>query len=64
MTLITSQFQALAQAEVKAFGMPTLPVVVVSHPIGTVSDDVVARKADAALDQFMSAIVAAPRLPA
>ncbi len=64
MTLITSQFQALAQAEVKAFGMPTLPVVVVGHPIGTVSDDAVARKADAVLDQFMSAMVAAPKVPA
>ena len=63
-TVITHAFEALAKSEREAFGAPDHPVVIVRHPIGTVKPEEVRRRADAALDQLLDALVNPQRLKA
>ncbi len=57
MTVITHAFDALAKSEKEAFGAPDHPVLVVQHPIGTVSRDQVVARAEAAFDRLVDLLV-------
>ena len=52
--LITTPFIALVDAQAKVFGVPTLPRVVLTHPIGGTSMDTIAPKIDAALSEIVT----------
>jgi hypothetical protein len=56
-TVITHAFDALAKSEKEAFGAPDHPVLVVQHPIGTVKEEVVNKRADAAFDKLVEFLV-------
>jgi hypothetical protein len=47
----------LAKIEKEAFGAPDHPVLVVRHPIGTVTLDEVNKRADAAFDKLVSILL-------
>ena len=55
--MITHAFEALARSEKEAFGAPDHPVLMVRHPIGTVSLDEVNRQADAAIDKLIEILI-------
>jgi hypothetical protein len=55
--VITHAFEALARSEKEAFGAPDHPVLMVRHPIGTVSLDEVNRQADAAIDKLIEILI-------
>ena len=57
MTVITHPFDALAKSEKEAFGAPDHPVLVVQHPIGTVKEEEVNKRADAAFDKLVEILV-------
>lgn len=57
MTLITHAFDALAKSEKEAFGAPDHPVLVVQHPIGTVKQDEVDKRADAAFAKLVDILL-------
>ncbi len=59
MTVITHAFDALAKSEKEAFGAPDHPVLVVQHPIGTVNQDEVNVRAEAAFDRLVELLVEA-----
>jgi hypothetical protein len=56
-TLITHAFDALAKSEKEAFGAPDHPVLVVQHPIGTVKEDEVRNRAEAAFATLIDLLV-------
>jgi hypothetical protein len=56
----TDEFSLLAKAQVTAKGLPGLPVVTVSHPIGGIPAAAVAAKADAIVDSVMRALTTNP----
>jgi len=56
-TVITHAFDALAKSEKEAFGAPDHPVLVVQHPIGTVKEEEVNKRADAAFDQLVEILI-------
>ena len=56
----TDEFSLLAKAQVTAKGLPELPVVTVSHPIGGIPAAAVAAKADAIVDSVMRALTTNP----
>jgi hypothetical protein len=56
-TVITHAFDALAKSEKEAFGAPDHPVLVVQHPIGTVKEDEVNKRADAAFDKLVEFLI-------
>jgi hypothetical protein len=56
-TVISEPFEALAMSEREAFGAPDTPIVIVQHPIGTVKPEEVKRRADAAFDKLLEALV-------
>lgn len=57
MTLITHAFDALAKSEKEAFGAPDHPVLVVQHPIGTVKQEEVDKRADAAFAKLVDILL-------
>ena len=57
MTVITHAFDALAKSEKEAFGAPDHPVLVVQHPIGTVKEEEVNKRADAAFDKLVELLI-------
>ena len=57
MTVITHAFDALAKSEKEAFGAPDHPVLVVQHPIGTVKQEEVNRRADAAFERLVEILL-------
>ena len=57
MTLITHAFDALAKSEKEAFGAPDHPVLVVQHPIGTVKQEEVDKRADAAFGKLVDILL-------
>jgi hypothetical protein len=56
-TVITHVFDALAKSEKEAFGAPDHPVLVVQHPIGTVKEEEVNKRADAAFDKLVELLI-------
>ena len=57
MTVITHAFDALAKSEKEAFGAPDHPVLIVQHPIGTVKEEEVNKRADAAFDKLVEILI-------
>ena len=57
MTVITHAFDALAKSEKEAFGAPDHPVLIVQHPIGTVKEAEVGKRADAAFDKLVEILI-------
>lgn len=57
MTVITHAFEALAKSEREAFGAPDHPVLIVQHPIGTVKQEEVNRRADAAFEKLVEILL-------
>jgi len=56
-TVITHAFDALAKSEKEAFGAPDHPVLIVQHPIGTVKEEEVNKRADAAFDELVEILI-------
>jgi hypothetical protein len=56
-TIITHAFDALAKSEKEAFGAPDHPVLVVEHPIGTVTLEEVNKRAEAAFDKLVEILI-------
>jgi hypothetical protein len=55
----TFEFEALARLEAKNRGIETLPLALVPHPLGGISEDEVVRKADLALESVLKAVLRA-----
>lgn len=55
--MITHAFEALAKSEREAFGVPDHPVLIVQHPIGTVKQEEVNRRADAAFEKLVEILL-------
>jgi hypothetical protein len=55
--VITHAFEALAKSEREAFGVPDHPVLIVQHPIGTVKQEEVNRRADAAFERLVEILL-------
>jgi hypothetical protein len=55
--VITHAFDALAKSEKEAFGAPDHPVLVVQHPIGTVKQEEVNKRADAAFAKLVDILL-------
>ncbi|MBI4081537.1 MAG: hypothetical protein HY423_02895 [Candidatus Lambdaproteobacteria bacterium] len=58
--MCTDAFVGLAKEESKNLGMPTLPLVIIPHPLGGEAKDVVHERAHYALDQVIRALVQHP----
>ncbi|MDQ3576572.1 MAG: hypothetical protein M3400_14770 [Actinomycetota bacterium] len=58
MSVITVPFGFKARAEVKALGMPTLPIQILPHPIGQISDQEMRDLTDDAYDEVVFALTA------
>lgn len=56
--MITVPFGFKARAEVKALGMPTLPIQVLPHPIGQISDQAMRDLTDEAYEEVLFALTA------
>ena len=56
----TDEFSPLARAQVTAKGLPGLPVVTVSHPIGGIPPAAVAAKAEGIVDRVLRALTTNP----
>jgi hypothetical protein len=59
-TVNTDEFVVLGQSEAIALGLPGLPIVVVKHPIGDVSEPEVRARAAAAMDEVGKVLVTDP----
>ena len=60
MVLGTDEFIPLARAQLRAKGLPGLPVVTVPHPIGGIPASAVAVKAEAIVDSVLRALTSEP----
>lgn len=58
MSVITVPFGFKARAEVKALGMPTLPIQILPHPIGQISDQQMRDLTDEAYEEVLFALTA------
>jgi hypothetical protein len=56
-TVLTNEFEPLATAERAALGAATHPLVIVPHPIGSLSSDQVRDRADRGFEQVLQALV-------
>ena len=56
----TDEFSPLARAQVTAKGLPGLPVVTVSHPIGGIPAGAVAAKAEGIVDRVLRGLTTSP----
>ncbi len=56
-TICTDRFVILAQITGQGIGMPDLPLVVVSHPIGGISPEEVKIKADNIIEKIIDRLV-------
>ena len=56
LSVITEPFAFKARAEVKALGYPTLPIQILPHPIGQISDDEMRALTDKAYDEVVFAL--------
>lgn len=55
-SVITDPFAFKARAEVKALGCPSLPIQVLPHPIGQISDEEMRAITDEAYDEVVRAL--------
>lgn len=56
LAVITEPFAFKARAEVKALEMPALPIQVLPHPIGQISDEAMRALTDEAFDEVVFAL--------
>jgi hypothetical protein len=56
-TVVSHPFEALAKSEREAFGAPDSPILIVQHPIGTVKHEEVKKRADAAFEKLLEALL-------
>lgn len=56
--MITAPFGFKARAEVKALGLPNLPIQILPHPIGQISDDEMRALTDEAYEEVLFALTA------
>jgi hypothetical protein len=56
-TVITNEFEALAKAEREALGAPDHPLVIVPHPIASLTTDQVRARAEGGFAQLLDALV-------
>lgn len=54
-TINSDEFARLGQSEARSLGFPGLPIVLVDHPMGTVSPDVVRTRASDAVPELVAA---------
>lgn len=52
-TILSRDFAGLGQSECKALGFPTMPVVVVPHPFGSLKREQVRKIADDVVDEII-----------
>lgn len=55
-TVCTDKFQSIADVMRKSNGMPELPLVIVSHPIGGIKKEDLISKADEIIEQIISSL--------
>ncbi len=55
----SSTFIDAAEIQAQALGLPTVPRVIVPHPIQDATDEEMGQKADASLDALLNALVRA-----
>ncbi len=60
----TDAFRSLAETTSASLGCPTLPVIMVEHPIGGLPPAVVRARADAIVDSVLAALTTEPPAPA
>jgi len=51
----TTRFEALTRQVAAGFGLPSLRMVVVDHPLGGTDADTIVRRADAAVEEVLLA---------
>lgn len=56
LSVITEPFAFKARAEVKALGYPSLPIQILPHPIGQITDDEMRALTDKAYDEVEFAL--------
>jgi hypothetical protein len=56
-TVITNEFETLAKAEREALGAPDHPLVIVPHPIASLTTDQVRARAEDGFAQLLDALV-------
>ena len=56
MTICTDRFRSVAEVVSKSDGMPELPLVIVSHPIGGLKKEEVVAKADQIIEKIISSL--------
>jgi len=54
--ICSTPFIGLGAAQAKVFGVPNLPIVVIPHPLGGLSIEMVEARAQAALEQMIGLI--------
>ncbi len=54
--ICSAPFVPLAKAQARVFGAPDLPLVVIPHPLGGISQEEIQRRADNAVPQLMELI--------
>ena len=59
-TICTDAFVALAREESKNLGMPELPLVIITHPLGGEPPEAIIASAEGAMDQVVSGLTGKP----
>ena len=54
--VVTTPFAFKVRAEVKVLKMPSLPILILPHPIGQISDDAMRRIADESYEEVRFAL--------
>ncbi|HWP60931.1 MAG TPA: hypothetical protein VNL14_23750 [Candidatus Acidoferrales bacterium] len=57
-TVLTDEFAALAHAEREALGAPGHPLVIVPHPVGSLSAEEARARAERGLPELLDAVMA------
>ncbi len=52
-TICTDRFRSVAEAVKQGLGMPSLPLVILPHPIGGLKAEEVINKADGIIDEIV-----------
>ncbi len=61
--LITTAFQAIAEAQQKALGYPELPFVMLEHPVAVATGDEIEAKVEAVYAELVRKLTGGPALP-
>jgi hypothetical protein len=56
-TVVTNEFEVLAKAERDALGAPDHPLVIVPHPIASLTNDQVRERAQGGFPQILDALI-------